>query len=111
MRLARASDARYLYSADEQFRSRPLLSNVPGHRVELYELRLAPQATEDAEAHPSGSFEQMYVIKGKLRMSVAGETHELAPGDALFFSADQPHRYEALGARAFVGLSLILYEE
>ncbi len=63
IRVARASEARILFSADESFRSRPLLSNVPGHRVELYELRLKPKATEDAEPHPPGSIEQIYVIE------------------------------------------------
>lgn len=111
IRVARAAEARYLYSADEQFRSRPLLSNVPGHRVELYELKLEPSATEDAEPHPAGSFEQLYVVEGKLRLGAAGESFDLGPGDALLFPADQPHRYQALGKRAFVGLSLILYAE
>jgi len=111
VRIARASEARYLYSADETFRSRPLLSNVPGHRVELYELRLEPSATENAEPHPDGSFEQIYVMEGKLRMGIGSEAFELARGDALLFPADQAHRYEALGKRAFVGLSLILYAD
>lgn len=111
VRLARAAEARYLYSADERFRSRPLLSNVPGHRVELYELRLEPGAVEDAEPHPAGSFEQIYVVEGKLGMSLVGDSFELAAGDALLFPADHAHHYEALGKRAFVGLSLILYAE
>lgn len=111
IRLARANEARYLYSDDEQFRSRPLLSNVPGHRVELYELRLEPGAIEDAAPHPAGSFEQIYVVEGKLRMGLGEESYDLSPGDALFFPADRAHRYEALKKRAFVGLSLILYAE
>lgn len=111
VRVARVAEARYLYSADESFRSRPLLSNVPGHRVELYELRLEPNATEEAAPHPAGSFEQIYVMEGKLRVGVGGETFDLGPGDALLFPADVAHRYHALGKRAFVGLSLILYAE
>ncbi len=109
VRAARLKDARYLYSADKQFRSRPLLANVPGHRVELYELRLEPGGVEDSEPHPPGSFEQVVVQEGRLALSVSGERHDLDAGDALFFPADRPHRYEALGRTAFVGLSLILY--
>jgi transcriptional regulator with XRE-family HTH domain len=108
-RLARRSEARFLYSADRRFRSRPLLANVPGHKVELYELRLEPKAVEEAEPHPPGSFEQVFVTAGRLRLAVAGESHDLDPGDALLFRADRPHRYECLGRRAFGGLSLILY--
>ncbi|MCC6524412.1 MAG: helix-turn-helix transcriptional regulator [Polyangiaceae bacterium] len=109
VRLSRAADADYLYSADRAFRSRPLLANVPGHKVELYALRLEAGGAEDADAHPPGSFEEVFVTSGRLALSLGAERHELAPGDGLFFRADRPHRYEALGRRAFEGLSLILY--
>ncbi|MBZ5637644.1 MAG: XRE family transcriptional regulator [Acidobacteriia bacterium] len=108
-RLSPAGKARYLYSADRRYRSRPLLGNVPGHRVELYELRLEAGAVENADPHPKGSFEQVYVNSGRLRMDVGETTHELGPGDAILFPADRPHRYESLGRAAFTGLSLILY--
>jgi XRE family transcriptional regulator, regulator of sulfur utilization len=107
--LSRVADARYLYSADRKFSSRPMLANVPGHKVELYQLQLAPGAIEEAEAHPSGTYEQIVVTSGKLVLGLGAERHALGPGDALLFRADVPHRYECAGARAFVGLSLILY--
>jgi transcriptional regulator with XRE-family HTH domain len=109
VRLERAADARYLFSRDRKLRSRPMLANVPGHPVELYELRLEPGGVEEAAAHPSGSFEQLLVTAGRLRLAFGSESCDLGPGDALLFPADRPHRYETLGRRAFVGLSLILY--
>jgi transcriptional regulator with XRE-family HTH domain len=109
VRLARAAEARYIFSADRRFRSRPLLANVPGHRVELYQLRLETGGVEDAPPHPPGSFEQLLVSGGRLALSFAGEEYALGPGDALLFPADRPHRYATLGRRAFEGLSLILY--
>lgn len=107
--VSRAADARYLYSEDGAFRSRPLLANVPGHRVELYELRLEPGAVENADPHPAGSFEQLLVTQGTMRLGVSGESYELGTGDALFFPADRPHSYECGSKKPFVGLSLILY--
>lgn len=109
VRLSRARAARYLYSADRSFRSRPLLGNVPGHHVELYELRLESGAVEAAEPHPPGSFEQVLVTAGRLRLTLLAERYDLAVGDALLFPADVPHRYEAPGKQPFQGLSLILY--
>lgn len=108
-RVSLASRARYLYSADRRYRSRPLMGNVPGHRVELYELRLEAGAVEEADPHPPGSLEEVYVTSGRLRMGVAGATHDLGPGDAILFPADRPHRYRTLGRTPFKGLSLILY--
>jgi transcriptional regulator with XRE-family HTH domain len=109
VRLSRAGAARYLYSADRTFRSRPLLGNVPGHHVELYELRLEAGAAESADPHPPGSFEQVLVTGGRLRLTLLTEKHDLGVGDALLFPADVPHRYEAPGKQPFLGLSLILY--
>ena len=109
VRLERAADAHYLFSGDRKLRSRPMLANVPGHAVELYELRLEPAGVEEAAAHPPGSFEQILVNAGRLRLGFGSESYDLGPGDALLFPADRPHRYETVGRRAFVGLSLILY--
>ena len=111
VKLSRRADARYLYSADRRFRSRPLLANVPGHRVELYELQLEPATVEDAEPHPPGTWEQLIATEGAVSVGVSGEEHELKVGDALFFQADQPHRYACLGEGPFVGLCLILYAD
>lgn len=111
VRVSRARDARYLYSASRKYRSRPLLGNVPGHRVEIYELRLEAGAVENADAHPPGSLEQVIVGAGRLRLGVGEDAHDLGPGDAILFPADQPHRYETTGRRAFSGLSVVLYAE
>lgn len=107
--VSRAADARYLYSKDRVFRSRPVLSGVPGHAVELYEISLTPQGVEDAEPHPPGTYEQLTVTEGSLALTVGDERTELFAGDAILFRADRPHRYEALGRKGFSGLSLILY--
>lgn len=109
VRLSRASEARYLYSDDRTLRSRPLLANVPGHRIELYELRIEPGAVHEAEAHPAGSFEQLIVNRGRLTLVLGEESYKLKAGDALLFPADRGHSYESTGKQPFQGLSLILY--
>jgi len=108
-RVSRARDARFLFSADKAFRSRPLLANVPGHRVELYELRLEPGGIEQADPHPAGSFEHLFVSAGKVLLEVDSDRWELGEGDALLFRADRPHRYSNTGRKASDLMSLILY--
>ena len=109
VRISRHADARFLRSDDEKFRSRPLLANVPGHKVEAYELELDPGAVEEAEPHPAGSFEHLFVTSGKLALSVGKDRYQLGPRDALLFRADVTHRYETVGQKPFLGLSFILY--
>lgn len=109
VRVSRAADAAHLYSDDRTYRSRPVLAHVPGHRVEMYELRLEPGTRTEADPHPPGSFEHLYVLSGTLRLEVGGEGYALGPGDTILFPADRPHTYGCPGEDAFEGLSTILY--
>lgn len=109
VRLSRLSEARFLYSSDRLFQSRPLLANVPGHKVELYELVLEPGAVEEAEPHPPGTYEQLIVSAGRVSLEAGGEAHELGARDAILFRADLAHTYRAQGTKPARALSLILY--
>lgn len=109
VRVSRLADARFLYSADRTFQSRPMLAQVPGHKVEVYEMEIAPGAEEPADAHPEGTHEQLIVTSGRLSLLVGAETYDLGARDAVFFRADIPHTYRTVGAKPFRGLSLILY--
>jgi quercetin dioxygenase-like cupin family protein len=45
-----------------------------------------------AQPHSHPGIEQVcYVLQGRARAEVAGETMELGPGDCCFFPADAPH--------------------
>jgi len=109
VRIARAADARLLYSADHRFSSRPLLANVPGHKVELYELHLDPGGVESAEPHPPDTYEHLFVVAGSIGLELGADRYDLSPRDAILFRADVAHTYRTLGSRPFRGLSLILY--
>ena len=108
-RLSRLADARFLSSADQSFRSRPLLAHVPGHSVELYEIELAPGAVEQAAPHPPATHEQVIVTSGRLSLRVGSDIFTLGPRDAVLFRADVHHEYRTVGTKPFHGLSLILY--
>jgi hypothetical protein len=43
-------------------------------------------------------------------MRVGDETHDLAPGDSISFSADKPHAYEHPGASESRYHDVIIYE-
>jgi transcriptional regulator with XRE-family HTH domain len=40
--------------------------------------------------------EFVYILEGRLRYRVAGVTHELGPGDSLYFDAEDEHDFEPL---------------
>lgn len=47
-----------------------------------------------AQPHSHPGIEQVcYMLEGRARAEIAGQTLELGPGDCCFFPADQPHAF------------------
>ena len=107
----RGDKARRLTSADGRFSSRALFPNDRSRRVEFYELRLAPKGHEEAVAHPPGTVENLVVQRGNVEIGLGAESHPLAPGDAIQFQADVPHRYKNTGAVEAVMYLVMMYTE
>jgi transcriptional regulator with XRE-family HTH domain len=107
----RAQDAKILTSKDRSFSSRALFPFDEPRRVEFYELRLAGGSSEDADAHPPGTSENLVVTAGTLELDVAGETHRLDAGDSILFEADSPHAYRNPGKLETVMYLVMTYAE
>jgi transcriptional regulator with XRE-family HTH domain len=90
----RAKGAKLLTSADGTFTSRALAPINGPRSVEFYELRLARQGVERAEAHAPGTTENLVVASGAVNISVSKSRHELKLGDSITFDADVAHSYE-----------------
>ena len=104
--------AKVLSSSDGRFTSRALFPFENERRVEFYELRLAPNHREDAEAHAPGTKENLVVAKGAVEISTAKERPmALAEGDAILFEADVRHSYRNLGSSEAVLYLVMTYVE
>lgn len=106
-----ASRAKVLTSHDGAFSSRALFPFDEPRTVEFYELRLGPLSLEQADAHPPGTTENLVVTTGTLEMTVAGERHLLATGDAILFEADVPHQYRNPGNTELLMYLVMTYTE
>lgn len=106
-----AGEAKQLRSADGKFTSRALFPFGGSRKVEFYELRLAPGCDERSDAHASGTCENLLVAHGELELSIGAEQHPLRAGDAIFFSADAPHRYRNRGAIEAIAYLVMTYPE
>jgi quercetin dioxygenase-like cupin family protein len=93
----RAGFGRVLEAADGRFRSRAVSPAGHPNAPEVYELTLAPQCIDEAPAHAVGTFEHLTVLRGTLVVRTETDAVRLEAGDALFFRADVPHRYENPG--------------
>lgn len=107
----RRADAKVLSSHDGGFTSRALFPFDAPRRVEFYELRLAPGAVEQADAHAPGTTEQLVVHAGEVEVEAGGARAALGAGDALAFQADGPHAYRNTGAAEAVLYLVMTYAE
>lgn len=87
-----------LSSSDGKFTSRALFPFDAERNAEFYELRIAAYHTEQAEAHASGTHENLIVTVGGVEITVGQHPPVLlGEGDAIFFEADVPHSYRNVG--------------
>jgi transcriptional regulator with XRE-family HTH domain len=110
-KLLRAEQGKKLMSHDGAFASRALFPFDEPRRVEFYELTIAPQGVEQADAHAPGTTENLVVSKGKVEIEVAGQTHQLNAGDAILFEADSPHVYRNAGSTEATLYLVMTYAE
>jgi transcriptional regulator with XRE-family HTH domain len=105
----REGDAPPLRSADGRMESRLLspAGAIQGHDV--YQLRFLPKALHRSEPHGQGTTEVLVVLTGAMRVTVAGDAHELAAGDSIFFHADVPHSYESRSSQEARCVDIISY--
>lgn len=109
-KVLRAGDAVVLRSVDGRVESRLISPSGSAPGLELYELRIAPKGVLRSEPHGKGTTETVFVLKGAVRISVAGSEHELVAGDSIFFKADCPHEYENRGSHEARILDTIYYD-
>jgi len=56
------------------------------------------QAPTRQRSHEHAGAEFIHVLRGSLRLQLAGEEHQLDEGDSIYFDASQPHAYARAGA-------------
>jgi transcriptional regulator with XRE-family HTH domain len=108
-KVLRAGDAMPLRSTDGRMESRLLTPSGATPGLEVYELRFQPRGLLKSEPHGAGTTETVTLLTGALRIQVGDEVYDLAPGDTIFFQADNPHSYENRSTREARCLDVIAY--
>jgi transcriptional regulator with XRE-family HTH domain len=107
----RSKGAKLLTSADGSFTSRALSPFNGPRSIEFYELRLAARGAEHAEAHPSGTTENLVVSSGSVEIRLGNSKHQLSAGDSILFDADVAHSYVNTGDEEAVMYLVMTYAE
>ena len=100
VRVVPRADVVELWSSPGGSSGRLLVGSDQLDRIELWDWRLEPGDVHEAEAHAPGTAEIVHVLDGELALEVDGETHAVAAGESVVFSADADHSYRAAGTRA-----------
>ncbi len=98
--LLRRDAAKVLTSSDGRFSSRALFPFDAERTTEFYELRIAPNHTEHAEAHAPGTVENLVVMQGTIEVVAGRQAPQLlGEGDAILFEGGRaaPLPQSALG--------------
>jgi quercetin dioxygenase-like cupin family protein len=90
---------------------RQLLSPAfAGRGIEFIRATLPPGAvTDDLTPYHPAVDKYLLVEAGTLRVVIGAEAHLLHAGDAFYFRADAPHRFENAGAEACSYLAVLDY--
>lgn len=67
-------------------------------KLNAYWVRFTAVTRPRAHQHDGGEF--IHVLRGSLRLTVAGEGHTLQEGDSIYFDASQSHSYARGATRA-----------
>lgn len=89
----RFADIEPFEEEDGQYRAFPLIPFDQKKQFEIYTVEMDPGITHASEPHNEGVEEYILMMKGELEVTFHQETYTLTVGDAIHFSADQPHTY------------------
>lgn len=98
------ASARPFYTADElvevgkgKISYRQVGADLRSRALQILVERYAPGADTGRVMLKHAGEEGGVVIRGRLEVTVAGQTRALGPGDAYYFDSDQPHRFRNIG--------------
>jgi transcriptional regulator with XRE-family HTH domain len=93
----------------QPYRRRSLLPPDVVRGTDFYELRITPGHMEIVSPSPAGTYENLVVARGELRITVGREAAlAIAEGDAVLIEADVARVYENTGKSEAVAYVLVL---
>ena len=71
----------------------PLFAFDPVLGFEMFAIELLQDTLSESAPHAAGVVEHLVVLEGRMELFIDGAWQTLSAGDAIRFSADQPHAY------------------
>ena len=91
------------------YRLFPLIPFEPQQSFETYFIEIDPDTVFQGEPHRGNVVEYVFVIKGKLQITVADKICEIGANEFLQFYANCPHEYKCIGKKTASAIMQISY--
>jgi transcriptional regulator with XRE-family HTH domain len=93
----------------EGYRLYPLVLFDPARSFEVYYMEIDPGTTFDGEPHEGDAEEYVFVVRGKIDVTVEGQRHSADTEQFICFAANGLHRYHNPGDETAATIMLISY--
>jgi len=93
-RFASTEGVKYGYSYES------LAHDKKNRRMEPFIVTLEPPTVPDLAARTHDGEEFLYVLEGKMKVTLGDHTDVLEPGDSIYYDSSIPHRVECVGKSA-----------
>ncbi|WP_077074820.1 helix-turn-helix domain-containing protein [Aedoeadaptatus urinae] len=94
---------------DGLFRMYPYFPIDENRNFEILYIELDPGACSHSEPHATGTEEYIIVFGSTLELTIGEETHEIHSGDAIYFTANEPHSYRNNTEEPLTMINIISY--
>jgi XRE family transcriptional regulator, regulator of sulfur utilization len=100
---------RPLTAESEHYRLFPLIPFEPRQSFEMYYVEIDPGTVFSGEPHDGNVYEYVFVLNGKLEISVDAKNFEINKSEFLKFQANYPHKYKCISKKMASAIMQISY--
>ncbi len=104
--VVRRDERKQIKYPDSNSRVELLTPNL-NNQMELIEARLDPGDSTVEEPLPHQGEECTVVLKGRMKIQVGDQHHDLEPGDSIYYIASIPHKITSIGEEELIFVSAI----
>ncbi len=98
-----------LTAKSDRYRLFPLIPFDPEHAFEMYHVEIDPKTTFEGEPHEGNVEEYVFVLRGRLEITVDENHYTIKANQFIRFIANRPHTYYSAGKKTVSAIMMICY--
>jgi len=98
-----------LTAQKKRYRLFPMIPFDPEHAFEIYHVEIEPGTTYEGEPHQGKVEEYVFVMQGKLEITVEESLYRVGTNQFIRFVANRPHQYFSAGNKMVKAIMMICY--